>query len=212
MAKNQLAVYDWNKKEVGSVSVPAELMDTPLRMDLLQEVVKWQQACKRQGTASTLRKGEVRGGGKKPFKQKGTGEARQGSIRSPLMAGGGITFGPKTRDYSYTLPKKVKKAGLKTALAHLAREGRLFVVKDMTSKDGKTKELSARLKKFGVEKSVLVDATRDDLFSRASKNLKTFTYQPVAGLNVFDLLKYDCAIVTESSFKGILAKAGITGA
>lgn len=212
MAKKQLSVYDWNKKEVGSVAIPAELLDTPLRMDLLQEVVKWQQACKRQGTANTLRKGEVRGGGKKPFKQKGTGEARQGSIRSPLMAGGGITFGPKTRDYSYTLPKKVKKAGLKTALAHLAREGRLLVVKDMTSKDGKTKELSARLKKFGVEKSVLVDSERNDLFNRASKNLKKFTYQPVAGLNVFDLLKYDCAIVTESSFEKVLEKAGVTGA
>ncbi len=209
MASSKLPVYDWNKKEVGSVDLPAKFLETPLRKDLLQEVVKWQQACKRSGTHSTLSKGEVRGGGKKPFKQKGTGEARQGSTRSPLNPGGGVIFGPKPRDYSYSLPKKVKKAGLKTALAYLANEGRLFVVKDMTSKDGKTKELSERLKKFGVEKSVLVDAAKDQLFGRAAKNLKKFTYVPAAGVNVFDLLKYDCAILTQSSFEKVIERVGV---
>ena len=209
MAASKLTVYDWNKKEVGSVSLPAKFLETPLRKDLLQEVVKWQMACRRSGTHSTLEKGEVRGGGKKPFKQKGTGEARQGSTRSPLNPGGGVIFGPKPRDYSYTLPKKVKKAGLKTALAYLANQERLFVVKDMTSKDGKTKELSDRLKKFGVEKSVLVDGEKNELFGRASRNLKNFVYVPVSGMNVFDLLKYDCAIVTQSSFEKVLERAGV---
>lgn len=209
MAASKLTVYDWNKKEVGSVDLPAKFLETPLRKDLLQEVVKWQLACRRSGTHSTLKKGEVRGGGKKPFKQKGTGEARQGSTRSPLNPGGGVIFGPKPRDYSYSLPKKVKKAGLKTALAYLANQERLFVVKDMTSKDGKTKELLARLKKFGVEKSVLVDIEKDNLFSRASRNLKNFVYVPLSGMNVFDLLKYDCAIVTQGSFKKMLERVGV---
>src|SRR5687767_517859 len=155
MAGIKIPVYNWSKKEVGDVSFPEEILNAPLRKDLLQEVVKWQLACRRQGTHSTLVKAEVRGGGKKPFKQKGTGNARQGSTRSPLMPGGGIIFGPKPRDYSYTLPKKIKQAGLKTALAYLHKEGRFFVVKDMTVKNVKTKELADSLTKFGLKKALL---------------------------------------------------------
>lgn len=204
----KLPVLGWNKKEVGEVSVPKEIFGAPVRKDLLQVVVKWQLACRRQGTHKVLEKGEVRGGGKKPFKQKGTGNARQGSSRSPLMPGGGVIFGPKPRDYSYTLPKKLKQAGLKSALSYLHQEGKLFVVKDMTSKDGKSKELSTRLKDFGLNKALLVDQTGDEKFARASRNLKNYRYTKVDGLNVFDLLRYDAAVVTESSIEKILARCG----
>ncbi len=204
----KLSVLGWNKKEVGEVSVPQEIFGAPVRKDLLQAVVKWQLACRRQGTHKVLSKGEVRGGGKKPFKQKGTGNARQGSSRSPLMPGGGVIFGPKPRDYSYSLPKKLKQAGLITALSYLQKEGKFFVVKDMTSKEGKAKELSQRLKDFGLSKALLVDQSGDEKFARATRNLKNYRYTKVDGLNVYDLLRYDAAVVTESSLEKILARCG----
>ena len=204
----KLPVLGWNKKEVGEVSVPKEIFGADVRKDILQVVVKWQLACRRSGTHSTLEKGDVSGGGKKPFKQKGTGNARQGSSRSPLNPGGGVIFGPKPRDYSYSLPKQLKKAGLRSALSYLHKEGRFFVVKDMTSKDGKAKELNTRLQEFGVTKALLVDQAADANFARASRNLKNYRYTKVDGLNVFDLLKYDAAVVTESSLEKILARCG----
>lgn len=204
----KLSVLGWNKKEVGEVSVPEEIFGAAVRKDILQTVVKWQLACRRQGTHKVLTKGEVSGGGKKPFKQKGTGNARQGSSRSPLMPGGGVTFGPRPRDYSYNLPKQLRRAGLRSALSYLHKEGRFFVVKDMTSKDGKTKELSQRLKDFGLSKALLIDGAGDDKFARATRNLKDYRYTKVDGMNVFDLLKYDAAVVTESSIEKILARCG----
>ena len=207
----KVPVLNWDKKEVGTVEFPKEILEAPVRKDLMQAVVKWQLASRRQGTHSTLTKGLVRGGGKKPFKQKGTGNARQGSIRSPLMPGGGIIFGPQPRDYSYTLPKKLKQAGLKTALAYLFKEGKFFVVKDMTSKEGKTKELNARLKDFGIEKALLVDVDANANFKRAARNLKNYRFRNVEGVNVFDLLKYDGAIITQSSVEKILSRCGERG-
>lgn len=203
-----VAVYNWDKKEVGQVDLPAAVFEQPVRQDLLHTVVRWQLASRRQGTAMTKTKGLVSGGGKKPFKQKGTGNARQGSSRSPLMPGGGTAFGPQPRDYSYTLPKKVKQAGLKTALSYLQSNGKLFVVEDMKS-EGKTKELAARLKNFGVQKAVLIDEAADVNFTRASRNLPTVRYYSVDGLNVYDLLKYDTAVVTKASLGRILNRCGL---
>src|SRR5690606_33540240 len=151
-----VSVLNWDKKSVGKVELPSDVFEQPVRKDLLHTVVRWQLASRRQGTAMTKTKGLVAGGGKKPFKQKGTGNARQGSGRSPLMPGGGTMFGPQPRDYSYSLPKKVRQAGLRSALSYLQSEGRLFVVEDMKS-EGKTRELAKRLEKFGVAKAVLID-------------------------------------------------------
>lgn len=209
MAK--LTVYDWNKKKTGDVEVSDEVFGKELRKDILQQVVRWQLACRRQGTHSTKTRGKVRGGGAKPFKQKGTGNARQGSTRSPLHPGGGTTFGPQPRDYSYTLPKSIRRAGLKIALSYLKENDKLFVVDEMTSKDGKTKELFSCLCKFGLNKAVLVDSESDVGFGRASKNLADFAYQNVEGLNVYDLLKYNAAIVTKRSLEKINEKCGVKG-
>lgn len=203
-----ITVYNWNKDKVGEVQLEETIFGRPLRKDVLQQVVRWQLACRRQGTHSTKTKGEVRGGGKKPFRQKGTGNARQGSTRSPLMPGGGIIFGPKPRDYSYTLPRKVRQLGLMTALSYLAANDKLFVVEDMKS-EGKTNELAKRLKGFGVEKAVLIDADRDVSFERAARNLEKFRYSSTAGLNVYDLLKYDTAIVTKDSLAKIKERCGV---
>ncbi len=202
------SILNWDKKKVGDLDLPASVFEQPLRKDLLHTVVRWQLACRRQGTAMTKTKGLVSGGGKKPFKQKGTGNARQGSTRSPLNPGGGTMFGPEPRDYSYKLPRKVKQAALRTALSYLQSSGKLFFVEDMKSQ-GKTGELVKRLKAFGVSKAVLIDGTADEKFDLASRNMTSFRYYSVDGLNVFDLLKYDTAIITKSSMARILTRCGI---
>lgn len=201
-------VLNWKKEKVGSVELAADVFETPVKKEVLHTVVQWQLAARRQGTHMTKTKGLVSGGGKKPFKQKGTGGARQGSSRSPLMPGGGTMFGPQPRSYAFVLPKKVRRLGLSMALSHLQKEGKLFIVDSMQS-EGKTAELDKRLKAFGLKKAVLVDSQVDDKFNRASKNLQTFKYFPVEGLNVFDLLKYDAAVITKDSVAKIVDRCSM---
>jgi len=195
---SKVDVLNWKKEKVGSVDLSADVFGTDVRKEILHTVVNWQLASRRAGTAMVRTKGLVAGGGKKPFKQKGTGSARQGSTRSPLMPGGGKMFGPQPRSYAFALPKKVRALGLKMALSHLTKEGKLFVVENMKS-EGKTKELAQRLEGFGIKKAVLIDAVSDAKFKRAANNLPKFKYFPVEGLNVFDLLKYDAAVITKDS-------------
>lgn len=201
-------VLNWKKEKVGSVELAADVFEREVKKEVLHTVVRWQLASRRQGTAMTKTKGLVSGGGKKPFKQKGTGNARQGSTRSPLMPGGGTTFGPQPRSYAYVLPKKVRKIGLSMALSHLVKEGRLFVVDSMKS-EGKTGELNKRLASFGLKKAVLVDSHTDEMMKRASSNLPKFKYFPVEGVNVFDLLKYDAAVITKDSVAKIVERCSL---
>ncbi|MDX9730373.1 MAG: 50S ribosomal protein L4 [Bdellovibrionales bacterium] len=205
-----IAVYNWEKKKVGDVELPGGVFEQPVRKDLLHTVVRWQLACRRQGNASTKTKGLVSGGGKKPFKQKGTGGARQGSSRSPLMPGGGTAFGPQTRSYAYSLPKKVRQAGLRSALSFLAKEGRLHVVEDMKS-EGKTNELAKKLANFGLEKAVLLDGSTDALMARAARNLPKFRYYGTEGLNVYDLLKFNNAVLSKGAIQKIVERCGLEG-
>lgn len=199
------SVLNWKKEKVGTVNLEKDVFDIEVKKEILQTVVHWQLASRRQGTHMVKTRALVRGGGKKPFKQKGTGSARQGSTRSPLMPGGAKLFGPTPRSYEYALPKKVRQLGLKMALSFLNKEGRLFIVDEMSS-EGKTKELASRLKGFGLTKAVLVDTAPNDKFKRAAKNLPTFKYQPVLGMNVFDLLKYDNAVITKDSVQKIIER------
>ncbi|MBC86449.1 MAG: 50S ribosomal protein L4 [Bdellovibrionaceae bacterium] len=202
-------VIDWNNKKVGTAELSADVFEAPVRKEVLHEVVRWQLAKRRQGTHKAKTRAEVRGSGKKPFKQKGTGNARQGSNQSPLKPGGGVIFGPTPRNYDFALPKKVKKLALKSALSHLYKEGKLVVVKDMTTKEGKTKELAAGLKSLGLSKAVLVDAEVNDMFKRASLNLPKINYMPVEGVNVYDLLKADQLVMTESSIEKLQARCEV---
>lgn len=198
-------VYNWKKEKVGTLTLDPAIFEVQTKNEILHEVVQWQLACRRQGTAMVKTRGLVSGGGKKPFKQKGTGNARQGSTRSPLMPGGGKLFGPVPRDYSYALPKKVRRLGLRMALSHLNLAGKLFVVENMKS-EGKTSELAKRLQGFGLEKSLLVDAERNEMVRRASRNLPSYKYLAVEGLNVFDLLKYEHVVLTKESIDQISKK------
>ncbi len=201
-------VLNWDKKSVGDIELNDQVFGTTVRRDLLYIAVRWQLAGRRAGTSMTKTKGLVSGGGKKPFKQKGTGSARQGSSRSPLMPGGGTMFGPQPRDYSYSLPKKVRQAALRVALSHLNANGKLFVVEDMTS-EGKAGELAKRLTGFGLKKAVLIDKTSNPKFAQASRNLTKFRYYGIEGLNVYDLLKYDTAVITKASLDAINDRCGI---
>ncbi len=198
-------VLSWKKEKVASIDLNAAVFEAPVKKEILFDVVKWQLDSRRQGTHMTKTKGLVSGGGKKPFKQKGTGNARQGSSRSILMPGGGTAFGPQPRSYAFNLPKKVRRKGLSMALSYLLAEGRLFVVDTMTS-EGKTKELSTRLKAFGLTKAVLIDADVNEKFKRAAKNLAKFKYFPVAGANVFDLLKYDSVVISRGAVESLTAR------
>lgn len=204
----KLSVVDWKNNKVSEVSLPEDVFNQEVKMEVLHSVVRWQLACRRQGTHMTKTKGLVSGGGKKPFKQKGTGNARQGSSRSPLMPGGGTMFGPAPRDYSYVLPKKVRKLGLRMALSYLNSKNKLVVVNEMTS-EGKTKELASRFNKIGVSKALVIDANKNELFDRASKNISGIRYNSIEGLNVYDLLKYDCLVVTPEVFPMIAERCGV---
>ncbi len=196
-------ILNWNKEKIGSIVLDKNIFEVEVKKELLQTVVHWQLASRRQGTHMVKTRAMVSGGGKKPFKQKGTGNARQGSTRSPLMPGGAKLFGPIPKSYSYSLPKQVRQLGLKMALSQLNSEGRLFVVDAMDSITGKTNELSNRLKKFGLKKAVLIDSNQNEKFKKASNNLPNFKYQLVLGMNVFDLLKYDSVVLTRNSVEKI---------
>ena len=198
-----LQVFDWNKKEVGSVEASSDVFEAEVRKDVLHSVVRWQLACRRQGAHKAKTRAEVRGGGKKPFKQKGTGNARQGSSRSPLLESGGVIFGPSPRDYSYNLPKKLKKLGMKSALSYLKSEGRLFVLKSIESSDGKTKSFAENVKSLGLKKAFVVDLEKNDMVARATKNLPKVKYTQVMGVNVYDLLKYDSLVISEGALKAL---------
>lgn len=202
-------VLDWDKKKVGTVELSADVFEQPVKKAVLHAVVKWQLASRRKGTHKAKNKSEVSGGGKKPFKQKGTGSARQGSSRSPVLVGGGVVFPPTPRSYEYTMPKKQKQVGLKSALSALLGAGKLFVVDGMDSSSGKTKDLAQALKKFGVTKAVLIDGKENETFKRAARNLAKFRYYGVEGMNVYDLLKFDTAIISKASLEGIETRCGV---
>jgi large subunit ribosomal protein L4 len=203
-------VLNWKKEKVGKVELDPKVFGREISNELLHEVVRWQLNSRRQGTHMTKTKGLVSGGGKKPFKQKGTGGARQGSNRSILMPGGGTAFGPQPRSYTYALPKKARKVALSVALSYLVKEGKFIVLNDIDS-TGKTKDINTKLSGLGLKKAFVVDDVAKDLVVRASKNLAKFKYVGVAGLNVYDLLKYDSVVVSQSAVDKIAARCSLEG-
>ena len=205
----QAEVLNWEGKKVSEITIKEPLFTEKLNKALLQEVVVWQLARKRQGDHKAKTRAEVSGGGKKPFRQKGTGSARQGSIRSPLLKGGGVAHGPKKRSYDWALPKKIRQQALRNAMSYLFQENKLIFVEDMKSTNGKTKELSSRFKKMGWNKALLVDEKSQDKFQKACKNLKNFKLLQAEGLNVYDVLKYDRVVLTPHLLEVVYRKCGV---
>jgi large subunit ribosomal protein L4 len=203
----QTTVFSQARAEVGTVALPPAVFAEPLRRALLADVVRMQTASRRAGTASTKEKGDVRGGGKKPWKQKGTGRARAGSIRSPLWPGGGTIFGPHPRDYGYRMPKRARKAALRSALAQKLREERLTIVDRIELPEPKTKHVAAVLRALGIDDSVLiVIPAADERLERAGRNLPRVKVLRAAGLNVYDLLRYHHLVLTEAALQAITAR------
>jgi large subunit ribosomal protein L4 len=200
----EIPVINLANEEVENIQILRSFVEAPIRTDILHRVVVWQLAKRRQGTHYAKNRAEVRGGGRKPWKQKGTGRARAGSIRSPLWKGGGVTFPPRQRDYYYPLPRKVRAFGLKSAVSARLAQGRLIVVSDFELENHKTKNLAEILKKNGWENALIVD----DLL--ANKNLRlaglslpTCDIIHWKGLNVYSILLRDKLIITKSCLQSI---------
>lgn len=198
-----LDVYDIEKNKVAQLEVDDSVFGADVNEALLYEVVKMQLASRRSGTASTKGRSEVRGGGKKPWRQKGTGRARAGTSRSPIWRGGGTVFGPTYRDYSYKVPKKVRKAALRSALSMKAKEEKLLILKEFPMEEIKTKKFKEVLDRFGIKKALFVLDKEDRTLEKSSKNIKDIKMLRSEGLNVYDLLYHDDVILLEPSVKKI---------
>ncbi|HEX8750016.1 MAG TPA: 50S ribosomal protein L4 [Nitrospira sp.] len=191
-------VLDLNRRKVGSAELPAEVFGCKAHTALVHEAVVMQRACERQGTASTLRRGEVSGSGKKPWKQKHTGRARAGSLRSPVWRHGGSVFGPKPRSYAFTMPKRKYRAALQSALSAKVTDGRLFVVSSLSLDQPKTKVLAKSLAQFASSSPLLVIAGEGQAgLVQAARNLAKVIVVTPDRLNVYDIVRAGTIVIPE---------------
>jgi large subunit ribosomal protein L4 len=181
-------VYNTDNKKVGEVELNDALFGLEVKKHILHDVVKMQLANRRAGTASTKTRTEVRGGGAKPHRQKGTGRARAGTNNSPLWRGGGVTFGPKPRDYSYKLPKKVRRLGVRMALSARFSENNMVVLDGFDLADIKTKQFVEVMKKLNIENGLIVIPGKNENLEKSSRNVHGYKVIPADGLNVYDIL------------------------
>ncbi|MEI8172014.1 MAG: 50S ribosomal protein L4 [Deltaproteobacteria bacterium] len=196
-------VYDIEKNKVSEIELSDAVFGAEVNETAIYEVVKMQMASKRRGTASTKVRHEVRGGGKKPWRQKGTGRARAGTNRSPLWRGGGIIFGPHPRDYSYTVPKKVRKLALVSALSMKVKEEKVLVLRDFPMDEVKTKKFKEVVDRFGWKKVLLVVDRANPVLEKSSRNLRGVKMMRSEGINVYDLLNHDHVVILEPSVRMI---------
>jgi large subunit ribosomal protein L4 len=199
----QIDIVNIQGKKVGSADLADAVFGAEVKEYLLWELVKAQQAAKRAGTHSTKTRANVRGGGKKPFKQKGTGNARQGSSRAPNHVGGGKVFGPHPRSYEYTVPKKVKRAALASALSLRAKEKKVVVVDKLELGAPKTKEMAGILKTLGVGKALVVDEKGNINLFKSVRNLAKAKVIAPEGLNVFDILNHSDLVIVAGALKNV---------
>ncbi len=202
----QIDVVNLEGQKVGQMEVADEVFATKVKESLLWEAVKAQQAAKRKGTHATKTREFVRGGGKKPYRQKGTGNARQGSTRSPNFVGGGKVFGPHPRSYEYTLPKKVKKAALASALSLRVQEKKLVVVDKLLLEAPKSKRMASVLKTLGFESALVIEAKGNDNLKKSIRNLVAHTCLPPEGLNVYDILNHGGLVIAKDVVKAVEAR------
>ncbi len=200
----KLNVRNLNNEEVSKVEVPKDIFDYPLREHLVYEAVKNFRANQRSGNASTKTRGKISGSGKKLWKQKGTGRARVGNVKSPLWRSGGITFGPKPRDYSYNMPKKAKRNALKSVLSDKVRNGKIFIIDKFDINSNKTKEIVSQLQKFNYDKMLIVDNRDNANLMLSTRNLKNVKSIDFSEINIYDTLKYTYIMLSVDALNGIL--------
>ena len=197
-----MEIYNTNKEKVSQVELDKKTFSGEVNPHLLYEVVKMQLASRRRGTASTKNRSHVRGGGTKPWRQKGTGRARAGTIRSPLWTGGGVVFGPLPRNYSYRVNKKAKKAALRSALSAKLKENKLFILDNFNLKEINTKSFVTILGALAIDGALIIDDANINLEKSARNVLGIKVLRP-EGLNVYDILKYDSLIITQPCLEKI---------
>lgn len=209
MSQTELPLFDSKGKEVGKKAASAEIFGARAPKHLYHQVVRWQRAKARAGTHSTLTRAEMSGGGRKPWKQKGTGNARSGSNTSPLWVGGGIAHGPKPRDYEFSLNKRERRKALAGALSERQAEGRLFLVSDFGLKGIKTKDAAAALVKLGVEKgarALVIVPDSDETIVKSVRNIPGAKLLSPAGLNVYDVLNHKYLVIVEAALPAVEAR------
>lgn len=200
----KVALYDMSGKQIGDVELNADIFGAEVNKTVLHEVVVNYLANQRQGTQSTKTRAEVRGGGIKPWRQKGTGRARQGSIRSPQWIKGGIALGPKSRDYRYSLNKKMKRVAMKSALSSKVLDNGIIVLDEIKMEDIKTKEVAKLLGNLSVDsKALIVLPEKNDVVVKSARNIPGVTTTMVGTLNVYDILNHDKFIVTKDAVSKI---------
>ncbi|MFR9069057.1 MAG: 50S ribosomal protein L4 [Paraclostridium sp.] len=200
----KLNILNVNGQNVGEIELAEAIFGVEVNEHVLYEVVKNQLANKRQGTQSAKTRAEVRGGGRKPWKQKGTGRARQGSIRAVQWVGGGVAFAPKPRDYRYTLPKKVRRLAMKSALSSKVQNNEIIVLDALTMEAPKTKEFAQILKNINASKKALVvTAEKDENVVKSARNIEGVQAATVNTINVYDILKYDTFVITTDAVKKV---------
>ncbi len=200
-------VTDLSSKKVDTIELAEAVFGLPMRKDILHRAVNWQLAKRQAGTHKTKTMAEVRGTTAKPWRQKGTGRARQGSLRAPQFRGGGKAFGPVVRSHAHKLPKKVRKLALRTALSSKYADGKLVILDKAEIKEGKTKALAGHLEKLGWSSVLIIDGTQvDDAFARAAANLGGIDVLPQQGANVYDILRRDVLVLTRAAVAHLEAR------
>ncbi len=196
----KVTVYNTDGEPVGDIDLNEDLFGQPVNEAVIHEVVVMQLANRRRGTHSTKTRGQVRGGGRKPWRQKGTGRARHGSIRSPIWRGGGVVFGPRPRDYSYQVPKKIKRLALKSALSAKVNDGLVLVLDALTMAEPKTKEMIRILKNLqATDGALLVTASQSWAVDKSASNIPGVKTLDARRLNVYDLLGHHNLILTKDA-------------
>ncbi|HEX7966953.1 MAG TPA: 50S ribosomal protein L4 [Stellaceae bacterium] len=203
----KLSIKNLDNKNVGDIDLAEEVFGLPIRRDILARMVNWQLAKRRAGTHKTKGISEIQGTTKKPWRQKGTGRARQGSLRSPQFRGGAVIFGPVVRSHAFSLQKKVRRLALKTALSAKQAEGKLIVLEAAKLDQGKTKALRERFEKLGWGSVLIIDGpTLDENFARAARNLPQVDVLPQQGANVYDILRRDTLVLTQDAVQHLEAR------
>lgn len=200
----KVALYNISGEQIGDIDLMDSIFGIKVNVDAMHQVVKMLLANKRQGTQSALTRAEVRGGGRKPWRQKGTGRARHGSIRSPQWTHGGIVFAPKPRSYRYSLPKKVRRIAMKSALTTKVNEDNIIVLEEVNFEVPKTKQIVNMLENLKVDsKALIVLAEKNDNVEKSARNIPNVKTSLVNTLNVYDILNYDKFIVTKEAIEKI---------
>ena len=203
---SKIQILDRSGKKISEINVPKEVFSYPVKEHLLYEAVVNYRANQRRGSASTKTKGEVRGGGRKPWRQKGTGRARAGSIRSPLWRKGGIVFGPKPRSYYYSLPKKARRNALKSALSMKFAEKNILILKALDFKEPKTKEGAKFLEILNLDSALIIDQHQNKNLFLSLRNIQKIKAIDYNQVNVYDVLNYKWLVFTQNAFESLMEK------